>query len=426
MGQTKSALNNRIISQIKSIAKEEGIEDDFLRERFIKGRVVIPSNKKRNIKKICGIGEGLRTKVNVNLGTSTDKPELSDELKKLNVAIRYGSDTIMDLSIGGDLKKIRNELLKRSPIPLGTVPIYEAAVNAQRKYGSFLKMKEDEILETIANQAKEGVDFFTIHSGITRENLNLVKRGKRILNIVSRGGAMLVSWMSHHKKENPLYKYFDEILDIAKEYDITLSLGDGMRPGAIADGSDEVQFGELSVLGDLTKIAQKKGVQVMIEGPGHIPLNQIQANVFLEKQLCHGAPFYVLGPLVTDIALGYDHISAAIGGALAASLGADFLCYVTPSEHLRHPTVPDVKEGLIASRIAAHSADLAKGIKSAHLLDKNMSLARRARDWQEQIRLSIDPDKARIYRNKSKPRTADVCTMCGKYCSIKLIEDCLN
>jgi phosphomethylpyrimidine synthase len=288
-----------------------------------------------------------------------------------------------------------------------------------------LAFNRQDILDVLERQAKEGIDFFTIHAGVTRKSLEALKKSRRILGIVSRGGAILASWMKQCKKENPFYEHFDRILDIAYEYDVTLSLGDGLRPGSIADATDLAQIFELRILGNLALQARKRNVQVMIEGPGHVPLDQIKENIRLEKTICHQAPFYVLGPLVTDVTAGYDHISASIGGALAASYGADFLCYVTPSEHLRHPSVRDVEEGVVASRIAAHAADIVKGVKGAIEWDKAISSARKKRDWKKQIKLSIDPDKARAYRNSSKPKLMDVCTMCGKYCSIKLMEECL-
>jgi phosphomethylpyrimidine synthase len=426
MTQLEYAKNNIVTALMKRIAQDEGLSPKQTLRRILEGRVVIPKNKKHNIKNPCGIGFGLRTKVNANIGTSTDKSQLEDELKKLEVAVKYGADTVMDLSVGGNLKRIRQAILKKCPLPVGTVPVYEIAVNAQKKSGDFLKFTVDDMLDTLESQAKEGVDFFTIHAGVTKKSLNTLRRHRRILDIVSRGGAILASWMSYQKKENPFYEYFDEILDIAYNYDVTISLGDGLRPGSILDATDKAQIAELEILGGLARRAKRKNVQVMIEGPGHVPLDQIKKNILLEKRICHGAPFYVLGPLVTDVASGYDHINASIGGALAASLGADFLCYVTPSEHLRHPSVDDVREGVIAARIAAHAADIVKGIKSAKDWDRKMSGARKKRDWKKQIELSIDPDKARYYRDSSKPGLFDVCTMCGKYCSIKLMEECLR
>lgn len=424
MTQLEYAKNNIITPLMRKIANLESIQPQAIAKRIKEGRLVIPLNKKHNIKRPCGIGYGLRTKVNVNIGTSTDKSEIGDELKKLAIAVKYGTDTIMDLSVGGDLKEIRNKILESAPIPLGTVPIYEISVNAHKKGGDFLKFSLDDILDTLKSQAGQGVDFFTIHAGITKKSLKVLKRYKRVLGIVSRGGAILANWIAYHKKENPFYEYFDRILDIAYEYDITLSLGDALRPGSILDSTDEAQISELKILGELAVRAKRKNVQVMIEGPGHIPLNEIKENIILEKKICHHAPFYVLGPLVTDVAAGYDHISASVGGALAASFGADFLCYVTASEHLRHPSIEDVREGLIASKIAAHAADIVKGVKSAIQWDKRMSEARKKRDWEKQIELSIDPDKARNYRISSKPDLLDVCTMCGRYCSIKLMQEC--
>jgi len=426
MTQLEYAKNNILTSLMKTIAGSETISPQRLLRLIKDGRAVIPLNKKHHIKKPCGIGSGLRTKVNANIGTSTDKSEIKDEIEKLRVAIRYGTDTVMDLSVGGDLKKIRKEILKRSPVPVGTVPVYEVAVNAQKSKNNFLNFTVSDVLDVLESQAQEGVDFFTIHSGVTKKSLNSLRRQKRILGIVSRGGAILASWMSYHNKENPFYEYFDKILDIAYKYDVTISLGDGLRPGSILDATDSAQISELKILGELAVRAKRKNVQVMIEGPGHVPLDQIKKNIILEKKICHDAPFYVLGPLVTDVAAGYDHINAAIGGALAASYGADFLCYVTPSEHLRHPSIEDVREGVIASRISAHAADIVKNPNSAKAWDRKISEARKKRDWKKQADLSIDPDKAREYRVSSKPHLLDVCTMCGKYCSIKLMEECLK
>jgi len=420
----ESAKNNAITPLMKQIAKDEGLSSKLILKYVKAGLVVIPRNIKHNLRKPCGIGLGLKTKINANIGTSTDKSQLNQELKKLSAAIKYGADAVMDLSVGGNLEKIRKEIIKRSSVPVGTVPVYETAVNAQMNRKNFLKFDAGDILDTLESQAKQGVDFFTVHAGVTRKSISALNKQKRLLGIVSRGGAILATWMNIHKKENPFYEYFDSILDIAYKYDVTLSLGDGLRPGSILDATDKAQISELKILGALALRAKQRSVQVMIEGPGHVPLNQIKKNVDLEKKICHGAPFYVLGPLVTDIACGYDHITASIGGALAAGFGADFLCYVTPAEHLRHPSIEDVREGVIASKIAAHAGDLVKNVKSASRLDREISLARKERDWKKQIRLSIDPDKARHYRMSSVPRSSDVCTMCGKYCSIKLMERC--
>ena len=423
MTQLEYAKKNLLTPLMKRIAKEEGVDNKLILRLIKEGKVVIPLNKEHNVRKPCGIGYGLRTKVNANIGTSTDRIQINDELEKLGVAVEAGADTIMDLSVGGDLDKITKEILKNSSVPVGTVPIYAIAVNAQKNKGGFINFTVDDVLGNLESQAKMGVDFFTLHAGVTKKSLSILKKHKRILGIVSRGGAILANWMTNHKKENPFYEYFDRILDIAYKYDVTLSLGDGLRPGSILDATDKAQISELKILGELTLLARSKNVQVIIEGPGHVPLDQVRKNVILEKRLCHGAPFYVLGPLVTDVAAGYDHINASIGGALAACFGADFLCYVTASEHLRHPSLEDVKEGVVAARIAAHAADVVKKIKSAILWDKKMSQARKRRDWKEQIKLSIDPHKAKHYRISSKPQLSDVCTMCGKYCSIKMMEE---
>jgi phosphomethylpyrimidine synthase len=426
MTQLEYAKNNIITPLMKNIAGKEAVTPRRLLRLIKEGRVVIPKNLRHDIKTPCGIGSRMRTKVNANIGTSTDKSQLEDEIEKLKVAVRYGADTVMDLSVGGNLGKIRKEVLRHSPVPVGTVPVYEMAVNAQKKKNNLLKFTVTDMLDVLEAQAKEGVDFFTLHSGVNRRSLKILKAQKRVLGIVSRGGAIIAGWMNYNKKENPFYEYFDEILEIARKYDVTISLGDGLRPGSILDATDSAQISELKILGALAGRAKRENVQVMIEGPGHVPLNQIKKNILLEKKICRGAPFYVLGPLVTDVAAGYDHINAAIGGALAASYGADFLCYVTPSEHLRHPSIEDVREGVIASRISAHAADIVKKVNSAADWDRKISQARRRRDWKKQASLSIDPDKARDYRASSKPQILDVCTMCGKYCSIKLMEECLN
>jgi phosphomethylpyrimidine synthase len=426
MTQLEYARKNKITPLMKIVASKEEVTARFISSGVKNGRIVIPSNNTRRIKNPCAIGTGLTTKINANIGTSTDKFKIEDELKKLRVAVKYGADTVMDLSVGGDIRQVRKKILSASDVPIGTVPIYEIAVNAQEKRRDFLNFSISDILEVLEEQAKEGVDFFTIHSGVTKKSLSELKKHKRLLGIVSRGGAILASWISRNNKENPFYEYFDRILDIAYRYDVTLSLGDGLRPGSILDASDRAQFAELKILGELAKEARKKNVQVMIEGPGHVPLHLIRENILLEKKICRGAPFYVLGPLVTDVAAGYDHITASIGGAIAASYGADFLCYVTPSEHLRLPSLDDVREGVIASKIAAHAADISKGIPKALQWDIKMSLARKKRDWKSQIKLSIDPDKARSYRLSSKPVLSDVCTMCGEYCSIKMMESCVR
>lgn len=411
---------------IKKIAKSEGVAGKAITENIAKGTVVIPKNKITSLKRPCGIGKGLKTKINVNIGTSADYSSANFELRKLKAAESLGADTVMDLSASKDLKKVRARILERSNIPLGTVPIYEIAILGARKYGSVAKIPESFFIKTIEAQAKEGVDFFTIHAGVTQETLSSLKSSKRVMGMVSRGGAILFEWMTENSKENPLYRLFDEILDIAKDFDITLSLGDGMRPGSVIDATDGPQIDELLVLGRLQKTALQKGVQVIIEGPGHVPINQIKANVELEKSICNGAPFYVLGPIVADIAPGYDHITSAIGGAMAAGFGADFLCYVTPSEHLRLPTIQDVREGVIAAKIAAHAADIAKNVPGAIEKDIAISKARFSRNWKKQFGLAMDPRKCKIYRKSSTPAIKDVCTMCSEYCAIKISQRCLK
>lgn len=419
-------MENTPTPLMRQVAKIEGVGSKYILKGIREGKIVIPLNAKRKIKKVCAIGAGLKTKVNANIGTSTDKPSVKDELKKLYMAVEHGADTVMDLSVGGSLKEIRKNIIEHSAVPVGTVPVYEISVNALKKNGDFLSFGIEDILDTLEAQAEEGVDFFTIHAGVTAKSILALKRHKRILGIVSRGGAILANWMHRRKRENPFYAYFDRVLDIAYKYDVTLSLGDGLRPGSVMDATDQPQIAELRILGELARRARKRKVQVMIEGPGHVPINQIKKNVALEKKICNGAPFYVLGPLVTDVGSGYDHITCAIGGALAAGYGADFLCYVTPSEHLRHPTLADVRDGVIASRIAAHAGDIAKGIKGAIEWDRLMSEARRKRDWKKQIKLSIDPKRAADLRSSSVPMQSGVCTMCGRYCSIKLMDECMR
>jgi phosphomethylpyrimidine synthase len=351
---------------------------------------------------------------------------LEEEMQKLDVLVKYGADAVMDLSTGGPIRDIRRLLLRKAPIPVGTVPIYEAVVKAVEKNGSIARMSVDSLFETIQEHAQEGVDFVTVHCGLTRKTIEILKEDGRILDIVSRGGAFLLEWMIYNDRENPLYEYYDRLLEIARRYDLTLSLGDGARPGCLADATDKTQISELLTLGELRDRAVEAGVQVIIEGPGHIPLNQVELNVRMQKQICKGAPFYVLGPLVTDIAMGYDHIAAAIGGALAGAAGADFLCYVTPSEHIRLPDIEDVKEGVIASKIAAHAADIAKGIKGALDIDIAMSKRRKVLDWDGQIALSLDPEKIKKLRSITPPSDSEVCSMCGEFCAIKTVVEALK
>ena len=426
MTQIEYARNGIISPEVTAISKKEKIDPSIIKERVAKGTIVIPRNIKRNIKNICGIGEGLTTKVNANIGTSKNSPKGSfEEIEKLKIALEAGADTVMDLSVGDGIRSMLECVIKESSAPVGTVPIYEVATNVL-KTGNIGDMRWEDIEPVLEEQAKMGVDFFTIHAGVTKEIVKFLKKRERILDVVSRGGSFIVDWILKNNDQNPLYTHFERILEIAREYDVTLSLGDGMRPGAIKDAGDEAQIQELIVLGRLANRARTFGVQVMIEGPGHVPINQIAYNVAIEKSLCGGAPFYVLGPLVTDVAPGYDHIVAAIGGAIAASHGADFLCYVTPSEHLRLPNADDIKEGIIASRIAAHAADIAKGVTGSADWDNAISRARKTRDWKSQFLLAIDPEKPRLYRKDSKPKSTDVCSMCNEFCPIKRGEESLK
>jgi len=426
LGIITELKKGNIPPSVLKIADSENIKIDVLSKAILERTIVVTKNKKRKKVKPTGIGYPLKTKVNANIGTSTDKQDIASEIKKAIIAENAGADTIMDLSTGGNINKIRKEILKKTTIPLGTVPIYQAAIEAVEEKGGIVHITEDKIFKVIEEQAKDGVDFMTLHCGVTLETFERLKNEGRIMDVVSRGGTLLLTWMLYNEKENPLYTNYDRILDIASKYDITLSLGDGFRPGAIEDSSDRAQFHELSILGELTKKAQEKDVQVMIEGPGHIPINEIEMNVKMEKKICHGAPFYVLGPLVTDIAPGYDHIVSAIGGAVAASYGADFLCYVTASEHLGIPTIKDVEEGVITARIAAHAGDIAKGIPGAKEWDKEISIARKKMDWTKQFELVIDPKKAKETRNKLAPKIKEVCSMCGEFCAIKLLNDTLK
>lgn len=425
MTQLEEARKGNPTREMVIVAREEGISIDELLQKIADGTVVIPANPNHRDLKPIGIGEGLRTKVNANIGTSMDFPHIEPELEKLRVALEAGADTIMDLSTGGNLNRNRIKIIENSWRPIGTVPIYQAAIVAISKRGSIVNMKPEDILDVIEMHGRDGVDFITVHAGLTLSGLEKIKRKERIMDIVSRGGSFLAGWMLHNEEENPLYTNFDLLLEIARKYDMTLSLGDGLRPGAIADATDAAQIDELMVLGELVKRAREAGVQAMVEGPGHVPLNQIEMNIKLQKRLCHGAPFYVLGPIVTDIAPGYDHITSAIGGAIAAASGADFLCYVTPAEHLGLPDVNAVREGVIASRIAAHAADIAKGIKGAAEWDRKMSTARRALDWETQRALSIDRRRFDEIRAQRKTET-DACSMCGDYCALKIVDQYLG
>lgn len=425
MTQPELAKKGTVSSLMAVTAAVEGVAVEVIASGLADGTIVLPANSQRKVRKPCAIGKGLRTKINANIGTSQDFNNIQTELEKLRISEKYQSDTIMDLSTGGDISAIRKAIIKESSIPLGTVPIYQAAVRSIEKHSSIVAMEVDDLFSCIEEQVRDGVDFITVHCGITQSVVEKLKRQGRVTNVVSRGGAFLIGWMLYHQKENPLYEYYDRLLEIAHRYDVTLSLGDGLRPGSLADATDRAQIEELITLGELVDRARKAGVQAMVEGPGHVPLNQIVTNIQLQKSLCKGAPFYVLGPLVTDIAAGYDHITAAIGGALAASAGADFLCYVTPSEHLGLPGLEDVREGVIASRIAAHAADLAKGVKGAWEWDREMSEARRSLNWEKQASLSLDPEKAR--KTHAKLTTSgESCSMCSEYCAMALMEKYLG
>lgn len=421
--QMDAAKQGIVTPEMKQVSRYENMEEEKVRQLVACGQVVIPANRNHVCRKSYGIGNCLKTKINVNLGTSKDCLDLTVEMEKVQMAIDMGAEAIMDLSSFGDTRKFRRKLVEECTAIIGTVPIYDAVVY----YNKPLKdITSKEWLEIVRMHAKDGVDFMTIHCGINRETARRFKESDRHTNIVSRGGSIIFAWMELTGNENPFYEYYDEILEICREYDVTISLGDACRPGSIEDAGDISQISELVELGRLTERAWKRNVQVLVEGPGHMPLNQIKANMEIQQTICKGAPFYVLGPLVTDIAPGYDHITAAIGGAIAATYGASFLCYVTPAEHLRLPTVEDVKEGIMASKIAAHAADIAKEIPGAKQWDYEMSEARGKLDWERQFELALDSEKARRYRMESKPEKEDTCTMCGKMCAVRNINKILR
>ncbi|MBF0452476.1 MAG: phosphomethylpyrimidine synthase ThiC [Candidatus Magnetomorum sp.] len=421
--QMDAARKGVLTKEMKHVSATEDMDIDRLMSYMAEGKIIIPANKNHCNLFPGGIGKGLKTKINVNLGISKDCCDLDKELGKVKYALELKADAIMDLSCYGKTRNFRNKLIHMSPAMIGTVPIYDAVGYYEK---NIKDISVDEFFQVVQTHAEDGVDFMTIHAGLNRGVAEIIKKKDRLTNIVSRGGSLLFAWMELNACENPFYEHFDRLLDICQKYDVSLSLGDGCRPGSIHDSTDASQIKELIVLGELTKRAWEKNVQVMIEGPGHMSLDEIAGNMMLEKKLCHGAPFYVLGPIVTDIAPGYDHITSAIGGAIAASHGADFLCYVTPAEHLRLPDLDDMKEGIIASRIAAHAADIAKGIKGARTWDNNMSLARRNLDWKKMFDLAIDPEKAKFYRNSSIPEHEDSCTMCGKMCAVRSMNRVLN
>ena len=421
--QMESARKNMVTDEVRAVAESEELPVETVMRGIAEGRVVITKNIMREITPL-GIGEGLRIKVNANIGTSREICDVQRELEKARVAVDAGADTLMDLSTGGDIDEVRRRILREVRVPVGTVPIYQAIIEAQDRYGAIVSMTEDDIFNVIERHAKDGVDFLTVHCGITKESVEKVIRQKRLLGIVSRGGTFLTAWIIHNEAENPLYANYDYLLEIAKKYDVTLSLGDGLRPGCISDATDIPQIQELLIIGELVERARKAGVQTMVEGPGHIPLDQIETNVKLEKSICKGAPFYVLGPLVTDVAPGYDHIVGAIGGAVAAMSGANFLCYVTPTEHIALPDIEDVKEGVLTTRIAAHAGDLVNNRRTAAKWDYSISKARSDLDWKEQMRLSLNPDKVKRIREQRPPKKVeDVCTMCGEFCAIKILKD---
>lgn len=421
--QMEAARKGIITPEMKIVAEKEKMEVEKLRELLAKGQVCIPCNINHKSISPEGIGSGLKTKVNVNLGISGDKRDYEEEFKKVDLAIQYGCEAIMDLSNYGKTNTFRKQLIERSPAMIGTVPMYDAIGYLEK---DLQEMEAKDFLEVIEAHAKEGVDFMTIHAGLTRRAVEFLKKQDRLTNIVSRGGSLLYAWMEMKQQENPLYEHYDEVLDILRKYDVTISLGDGLRPGSNHDSTDAGQLAELIELGYLTKRAWEKDVQVMVEGPGHMAINEIAANMQIQKRLCYGAPFYVLGPLVTDVAPGYDHITSAIGGAIAATAGADFLCYVTPAEHLRLPDVEDVKEGIIATKIAAHAADIAKGIPGARDWDNKMSDARRRLAWEEMFQLAMDEEKARRYFNSRPVEVKDSCSMCGKMCAMRTVNRILE
>jgi phosphomethylpyrimidine synthase len=422
MTQIEAARKGRITDEMAAVAEAERRSPEYIREGVADGTIVIPVNELRRGRHAVGIGVGLRTKVNANIGSSSDEADLDFELDKLRAAIEAGTDAVMDLSTGGDIEAIRKAVLDASPVTVGTVPLYETAIRVIKTRRPMVEMTGDEILGTIEDHLASGVDFVTVHCGVTLESLRRLDQCGRLTDVVSRGGSFTLEWMHYNGKENPLYERYDDLLDIAKKYDATLSLGDGLRPGSLADATDLLQVSELVTIGELAARANRAGVQAMVEGPGHVPLSEVEANVKMQKKVCRGAPFYVLGPIVTDVSAGFDHIAAAIGGAVAAAAGADFLCYVTPSEHLRLPSVDDVREGVVALRVAAHAGDIAKGVPGAMEWDEAMSRARQALDWNKMLDLAVYPPRARELRQSSEPRDSELCTMCGEFCAMKKMK----
>ena len=418
MTQREEAIKGNVTEAMRKVAKVEHRDISVILDGLANGIIAIPRNPNHRNCRPIGVGKGLKIKVNANIGNSADYPNMADELEKLKVCLEAKADTVMDLSTGGDITAIRQAIIAECPIPLGTVPIYQAVAEK--------KMTVDGMFSVVEQQAEEGVDFMTIHCGVTRKTIQALKDHPRLMQVVSRGGALMMKWILDNDQENPFFEHYDRLLKIAQKYDVTMSLGDGMRPGSIVDAGDAAQIGELKLLGELTKQAWQAGVQVIIEGPGHVPYNEIVEQMQMQKKYCHNAPFYVLGPLPTDVAPGYDHITCAIGGTLAAVSGADFLCYVTPTEHLGLPEPADVKEGIIASRIAAHCADIARGIPGARDWDIAMSKARKELNWGKQIGLAIDPVKARKIHERRKSKSDDVCSMCGEFCAMKVSSAALQ
>ena len=425
MTRMERAKQGEITEESRILARTEHMTAEFIRDGVASGEITVCTSTVRDIAPVA-IGKGLRIKVNANIGTSSDASSIDEEIEKAHTAVEFGADMIMDLSTGGNIPETRHRILEATDVPVGTVPIYEVGVWAAKHRKGMVRMTGDDIFRIIEEQLSQGVDFITVHCGVTRAVVERLREQGRLTDIVSRGGAFMVEWMLFNEKESPLYAEYDRLLEITKKYDAVLSLGDGLRPGSIADATDRAQIDELIVLGELVDRARRAGVQAMVEGPGHVPLNQVETNVRIMKNLCRNAPFYVLGPLVTDVAPGYDHITAAIGGAVAGMSGADFLCYVTPSEHLCLPTKEDVKQGVIASRIAAHAADVARGKPGERDWDDAMSEARKNLDWEKMYELSIDPEHARSVRSASPPHDEKLCTMCGDFCAMRKIGDVLG
>lgn len=424
--QLIKALNGVVTPEMEQVADREGVTPEFIRQGVANGTIVIPRNINRRNIIPAGIGAGLKTKVSASVGLYGEKASIDTEVAKIKTAVEAGTDSIMDLSVSGDIDAMRREALAATPTPLGTLPFYQAVAEAGRKHGSSLRMEVEELFEVIERQAADGVDFLALHCGTTMSIVERAKKEGRIDPLVSYGGSHLIGWMLYNNKENPLYENYDRVLEIARKYDVTISLADGMRPGCLADSLDGPQVQELVVLGELVRRAREAGVQVMVKGPGHVPLNHLKATVTLQKSLCKGAPYFVFGPLVTDIAAGYDHISAAIGGAISAWAGAEFICYITASEHLGLPDIDQVREGVIAARIAAHAADLAKGMPEAVKWDRDLSRARKELDWEKQMALAIDPQRARQIRKERSDDSSSACAMCGKYCAMEVVAEYLG